>query len=276
MRIDTTHLSHVGGLMTLHGQTGQGASFDSFVSQQDGDGDTGIKAAPVLSKNVCGFNAFGVLGLGGPAGTGQRQVALPESGGADLALPDSAPVHRLSAASLPPAAVVPIYASAPNIAFFPQLGVKTTFAPQATVASARTMLPHASQTEALPAGSQVALSVPLTTVKAVAGESLPRTGGMVFSAANSTIAGLKQDMPTPRKAAAFRFMTEADPAPGQVSVTATEREDDLHIVAAAPDLTDADRQNLKTLVEEAAAEAGVTLGDLRLNGVVVRQLSKTR
>jgi hypothetical protein len=267
MKIDTTLFPHTFGPLTLPGRTGEGLSFDTFYSPSSEDERAGVKAAPVLSQNVFGFDALGVLGLGGPAGFGRRLVALPEGRTAGTFVSGAASRQDIRAAPEVGTQAADIYGPVP-VAAAPA-GTRPEPGP-----SIRPLSPHP---EVMPVGGFAAPPAPIPAVQPVAVESLSRTGGVIFSAFRPMTAETAQDMPMPRKAAAaFRATPEADPAPGQISVTASEDGERLHIAAAAPDLTDNDRQNLKTLAEEAAAEAGVTLGDLRLNGVVVRQFSKTR
>lgn len=276
MRIDATLSPQLTGLMASPGQTGQGPSFDSlFLAPQADDDESGVKAAPVLSQNVFGFNALGVLGLGGPAGVARRLSAVADNQDAGTAAAEAVPHHLPAAALRAQMQAGPASAAVPDAAASPDSGIKTP----ATPLPAPTAPPLSIRYAISPIGGYAAPSTPPPPALTPAGEGISRAApanATTFSGFRALSFGLARTMQAPRKTAVLRFTPEVDPAPNEVSVTASEVDERLHIMAAAPELTDSDRQNLKTLAEETAAEAGVALGDLRLNGVVVRQLSKTR
>ncbi len=283
MRIDVTAPPQVLGLTAAPAQPGHTLPFDAFFSApqgQDGEGGTQTKAAPVLSQYVFGFDAVGMLGLGGPAGVGKPFKAVAEDAPAAGPQGGQRPSHPVTGTVQAPAA--PAYAYVPYTAFSSSPRPE---APQATPVAdlsakpARPAQPVAMQTSGAVSWTPAAQSRPVAAgqVQIVSASSAVAAVDRPFASGPRAFrSDTAKDAEAPRKTqATFRFEPEAEAA-GQVGVTVSEGEDLLHVVAAAPGLTDGDRQVLKAVADEAAAEAGITLGELRLNGVVVRQLSKTR
>lgn len=275
MRIDTTLMPLVPGMMTAPGQPGQTQSFDAFFSVHHGDdAETAAKGTPVLSPYVFGFDTVGLLGLGAGAGVDTPPGTLPQG----AAVRDTPPAHPFKGAMRGPAALsgtsVPYTAvsASPGAAPTSAIGEMAMPAP----VHARVKMAATGTTVAARSGGAVAHSVSAGQAQVVAA---PTTAAM----ANTATPGFRmagsdtaKDVLAPRRAlAAFRFEPDAEALSGQVSVVVSEGEECLHIVAAIPGLTEGDRQTLKAVADEAAAEAGIKLGELRLNGVVVRQFSKT-
>ena len=277
MRIDTTLMPQVPGLVTAPAQAGHTLSFDAFIKAPPGDDDAGTatRAAPVLSPYVFGFDALGLLGLGGPAGIGTPLKAASQDG----TVQGASPLPQSVNAVRDPAS--PVYASVPYTALSSAQGQPV---PAAASAPAPTAPAHI-RAAMMPAGAGAASVWGTATPwrSASAGQAVRASNPIATPIASLPVAsgvrgfGDAKDVPAARKAQAiFRFEPEADALSGQVSVTVSEGEDLLHIVAATPGLTEHDHLALRAVADEAAAEAGVKLGDLRLNGVVVRQLSRTR
>ena len=282
MRIDTTQLPQVLGLGTPAGQPGQTLPFKTlFSSPQEGDDETGTKAAPVLSQYVFGFDALGMFGLGGPAGFGsplapsEGQGAAPEVPGV---APDAPPPLPSVARQAP---VAPVYASVSSAAFSAAPAAESAVA-EPVVTDPAVRLPAAAVPSARPPGASARTFVmqawPVGALQAPVVADMP----VMASAARPAFSVIRtgdaaKDVTAPRKAQApFRFEPETEAASGHVSITLSEGDEQLHIVAAAPGLSESDRQTLKTVADEAASEAGLPLGELRLNGAVIRHLSKTR
>ena len=67
---------------------------------------------------------------------------------------------------------------------------------------------------------------------------------------------------------------KAEPPSAQVSVTVSESDGTIQVVAAVPDLTEKSRLKIRGIAEDIANEAGVTLGDFFLNGTTMPQFHK--
>lgn len=281
MRIDTTIMPLVPGMMAAPGQPGQTQSFDAFFSVQHGDdAETAAKGTPVLSPYVFGFDTVGLLGLGAGAGVDTPPGPLPQG----AAVRDAPPVHPFKGAMHRPAAL-----STPSIPYaaFSSLprpappGAEPTSAmgeavPAPAAMHARMTMPAAGMTVAARSGGAVAYPVSAGQAQVVAAPTIAATASPATPGFRMAGDDTAKDVQAPRRAqAAFRFEPDAEALSGQVSVAVSEGEELLHIVAAVPGLTKGDRQTLKAVADEAAAEAGIKLGELRLNGVVVRQFSKT-
>lgn len=276
MRIDTTVLPQVPGLATLQAQAGPAQPFEDLISSPQtagGDGDT--KAAPVLSQYVFGFDTLGILGLGGPAGVGKPFEAGAGVGNAVSPHPLHPERDALPTPAIRPHVSIPYAAFSPS----PRIEAPVAVAAEATPESqaARTVLLGAGLSPGTPRAVSMGQSAPMPAAQArIVGTvslatAMPRPG---LSAVQSAGGDTRAAQPSAKARTAFRF-EPARTGGGQFSVTVSEGEDLLHIVAAAPGLGESERQMLKTVADEAAAEAGIILGELRLNGAVVRHLPKT-
>lgn len=264
MRIDTTLPSSILGFPTPSGRLGQTASFDTFYTPAPAD-DKASQAKPA-PRQVSSFDAPGMLGLGGTV-TGDLAAKRPATdetaapaGRAAHSLPAVHPVPDLLAVTPPPAEA--------DAASLPAASVAMATAQLVVPADASSSTPlRASVQAALPA--EPALS--LVSAGSVAAEA----GPPIYPGARGSIAEAPEEPAAPQKASPLpKVQSEADPAASHVSVMVSETDGVLHIAAAAPGLSEDDRQTLKSLTDDVAGEAGLVVGELRLNGVPLRSSSK--
>jgi len=290
MRIDPTLPSLVSGMSLTPGQSGS-ASFAALVlAPADTDAEKDAKAN--LPRTALSFDAPGLLGVGGPASAG-APTAVPED------VTTQRPPHDQIIGSHTQAAFVskttailwtvsvpPAHAAGPSIAF----AEAASMAPAAnTAATAPTAAPSApaalsrASGAIWPAASSLGLQgTPsrLTLEDAPVSETVQSTSSAGrASFPGGVVVGNAQTEPTeeaasPRKAQALKLQADTDTASGQISVVLSETEDGLSVTATAPDLSDRDKLALKRAVDDAASDAGLALGNFRLNGVAIRSLSK--
>ncbi len=291
MRIDTTLLPQAIGFLTPSAQSGRTSSFDTLLSPADSDsGEPEAKAVPGASHDAFSFDALSVLGLGGPVGVGRTGkvdgdkdgVNTPAAPGPQAPVPHA---PQASALAVHPVTVAPAAAdvSAPSAEGSPG-PVAMAADTAAAVAPVQHAPPVALPGAAMPAGAPVAASGALSG-PANAGElaaevsSAPVPVTTVARAAGPDARAFAAEGPdepaAPRKASsAFEAQTEADTSSGQISLTLSESDGVLNVVASAPGLTEGDRQSLERAADEVAGETGAPLGALRLNGVTIRPFSK--
>ncbi len=288
MRIDITLLPQAIGFLTPSPQSGRTSSFDTLLSPADSDsGEPEAKAAPGASQDVFSFDALSVLGLGGPVGVGRIGRVNGEKDGVNTPTapgPQALVPHALqaNAPAARPATAAPAGTAAPIAP------AEVSLEPVAVAETAATQIVHhaplpVSRGAAAPAAAPVSTGGTLAGpayVGEVAAEAGPPPVPMTTAARTAGVgarafAAEEPDEPAPRKASlAFEAQTEAAPSSGQVSVTLSESDGVLNIVASAPGLTEGDRQSLERMTDDIAGETGAPLGELRLNGVTIRPFSK--
>ena len=72
----------------------------------------------------------------------------------------------------------------------------------------------------------------------------------------------------------FESARHAQAVSDEVSVTVSETEGVLQVIAAAPELTDTARTKIRSLADDIAKDIGVTLGEFSLNGTLLPRASK--
>ena len=284
MRIDAQQMPQTLGFAMSPPEVEPTLSFETLLALSPSEGDApGTRTSRASSRNVFSFDALGVLGLGGPVATGQTSTMRAEGDGAGALTgktwhaPQAQPPRPTSSHPTPTGPVTR-YVSDPQPA-------TSSIAPAAVDAPAvKAAVPGMAANGApgiVPsAGSLNAAFGPLSNSPYVSPFPAetgpgPATVAAVARAGNPNVRMIAADEPEevaapPKASTTFRLQTEADAPSGRVSVAVSESDGVVSVVAAAPDLTESDRQTLKTIADEAAGDAGFSLGDLRLNGIAIR------
>jgi len=274
MRIDVSALPAYLQIEMASRQQESGLCFEDIFLARPFDPETdGTSGSPAHAYS---FNAFGLLGIGGsPAQTGQtfdadaaqhdRSPAGERVTDSDMAVPPpfmtvaGTDVAGIDAATIPP--LDPITAVAPT-------------GPSRSVSVGTGLSrPGDSRVTARIAGGNGSVTAMVSLLRSAILESRLSRAGMDTPSSNEpeaetrTLAG--EAMP---EAAAERA---AEAPEGDVSVTVSESDGTLHVIAAASDLTEKDKLKIRSAAEEIAREADVRLGDFFLNGAALRQFPKS-
>lgn len=261
MRIDVGLIPQILGLAKPPSEKA-GVSFAALFSALPPQaGEAGIGGGTVLPRNVFSFDALGTLGVGGLVETGAPVKAgkapHPETPPPPQALAspavETSPAPEALAA---PPTQSPAQAPSPDAA--PPAG-----SPRLAGGPAGAAPGPYSASGSGPAGAG-SIQAPVSTAPL-----------RIFANVCALTAEAPEEAPPARKAVpSSRFQAEADPPPEGISVVLSETGGTLNIVASAPGLAESDRQTLKRVADETAGDAGIPLGELRLNGVAVRPFSK--
>ena len=287
MRIDATLVAQPPTATPIAPALEGGLSFETLlppspVTQDQAGANAGSR------QKIFGFDTLGILGVGGPAGTGHptlpdtakgahrmpvgqarpaSQIALaapdhrhstvnPSVAGATQGQPPSSAIAESGNGPAPGPKTVP---ETPKLDI-PRLDIPRLDAPEPPAAI-----------RAIPTGYGVAPDVDTAPIN----ES-PRLGAIVSEdeplATETADEAPKSHDPSPTS----RFQVESEASSGPVSLTLSEVDGVLNIAAAAPDLKESDRSILRRLTDDAAGDAGLPLGELRLNGVVIPKFSRIR
>jgi len=259
MRIDAALIPQILGLAKPPLQKA-GASFATLFSALPPQaGEAGNADKTVLPRNVFSFDALGTLGLGGLAGTG-----APLKVG-------KAPHPETS--SPPQAFATPVATAAPVVETSPVPEVLAATQPSRSSATAPSpgAPPPAGQVRATSNAPAVPLPADTVDPQAPVAAALART----LANARALTAEAPDEAPAARKAApVLRFEAEVLSSSEGISVVVSETDGTLNVAAAASGLAESDRQALQKVAVETAGDAGIPLGELRLNGVAVRPFSK--
>lgn len=282
MRIDATLVAQPPIATPIAPALEGGLSFETLLPPSPATEDQAGASAGSRQK-IFGFDTLGILGVGGPAGTGHP--TLPDTAKAAHRMPagQARPVSQIAVATpdhrhstvnplaagatqgQPPSSAIAESGKGP--APFPKTVPETP-----KLDTARLDAPERpAAVGAIPTGYAVAPDVDTAPMN----ES-PRPGAIVSEdgppATETADEASKSQDPSPTS----RFQIENEASSGPVSLTLSEVDGVLNIAAAAPDLTENDRSILRRLTDDAAGDAGLPLGELRLNGVVIPKFSRIR
>jgi len=273
MRIDGPPFSAMTPFMATSQPMGTGLMFgDLFSDTQAGAGEP----AKASVRPLFSFDALGVLGLGRIVHGEQQQDGLPLSD-PSLEVGASPAEQRAHLSAVMPAAILPHTVPQP-------VETGDVFGPASAIAvgppsvAGKSVL-HASLSLPVRWGSLAAPFGAMERFATMPDVSVNTTGsgtGVFNLRTDRSGFGVVVDAPEAgdpmepgTKRAIFTAETRADPASGQVSVAVAEKDGAVHVIAAAPGLSDEARLKIRGIVEDLAADAGVALGEFSLNGATL-------
>jgi len=254
-------------------RAGANLMFEDLFSGSSPEQEIPAPEKPEAARPLFSFDALGILGFGrldhGQIQLSETMTVAPPA--MDInALRDVASAERR--ARMSSAQPVPVSANAAAQPIQP--ADADGVAPLETLSDMPApsgRLNFAGRTAPLPAAFTGAVSfavLPETSTGAVEpGLLIPRARAGGLAALAYMDAPETEDLPT-SDAPRTSFMTETHPEPaaGQVSVAVSEKDGTLHVIAAAPGLSEEAKLKIRGIAEDIANDAGVTLGAFSLNG----------